>query len=163
MRTLKSSREPICPLRRKLLIVGDSFVGKVKWRGVIIIVHSDVPLATIDIPPSHVRIWTFPRGEVPSTEHVFHSLRKIQRYIMVHENHVHDITVDGQQVELAAWDSHSHEEFDRLRDLNYAGTHVILLAFSVDMPGSLQNAQEKACAFPHTHLPAFHCIRNLQN
>lgn len=60
---------------------------------------------------------------------------------------------DDQTMELALWDTagvcaslsdgeggtdvldHSgQEEFDRLRSLSYADTHVILLCFSVDQP-----------------------------
>ena len=71
----------------------------------------------------------------------------------VFENYVHDLYVDDQLVELSLWDTagasmcsiaHVHlrsdpwagayagqEEFDRLRSLSYAETHVIMLCFSV--------------------------------
>ncbi|KAI0652836.1 small GTPase superfamily, partial [Cubamyces menziesii] len=35
------------------------------------------------------------------------------------------------------------EEFDRLRSLSYAETHVIMLCFSVDNPTSLENVEGK--------------------
>jgi GTPase SAR1 family protein len=35
------------------------------------------------------------------------------------------------------------EEFDRLRTLSYADTHVIMLCFSVESRDSLENVQEK--------------------
>ena len=100
----------------------------------------------------------------------------------VFENYVHDLYVDDQLVELSLWDtagtcSHMHqtpnsadvhsmytgqEEFDRLRSLSYAETHVVMLCFSVrpallsgcssseilmsfqvDNPTSLENIESK--------------------
>jgi GTPase SAR1 family protein len=68
----------------------------------------------------------------------------------VFENYVHDIYVDEQMVELSLWDTAGaqgasstrltlltsicyigQEEFDRLRSLSYAETHVIMICFSV--------------------------------
>lgn len=48
--------------------------------------------------------------------------------------------MDDQAVELSLWDTAGQEEFDRLRALSYADTHVILLCFAVDSPVSLENA-----------------------
>ena len=65
------------------------------------------------------------------------------------ENYVHDLYVDDQVVELSLWDTagaspfrlfmltisnllvSGQEEFDRLRSLSYAETHVIMICFSV--------------------------------
>jgi GTPase SAR1 family protein len=49
-------------------------------------------------------------------------------------------------------DSHfvGQEEFDRLRSLSYAETHVIMICFSVDNPISLENVESKV-----DHLPPF--------
>ncbi|TFY55190.1 hypothetical protein EVJ58_g8405 [Rhodofomes roseus] len=49
----------------------------------------------------------------------------------VFENYVHDLVCPGQ------------EEFDRLRSLSYAETHVVMLCFSVDNPTSLINIEAK--------------------
>ncbi|KAI0033679.1 small GTPase Rho3/GTP-binding protein Rho3 [Vararia minispora EC-137] len=57
----------------------------------------------------------------------------------VFENYVHDLVVDDQMVELSLWDTAGQEEFDRLRSLSYAETHVIMICFSVDNPTSLEN------------------------
>ncbi|KAG5514018.1 hypothetical protein PMAC_000640 [Pneumocystis sp. 'macacae'] len=59
------------------------------------------------------------------------------------ENYVHDVFIDGQQIELSLWDTAGQEEFDRLRSLSYADTHVIMICFSVDSRGSLENVQSK--------------------
>jgi len=61
----------------------------------------------------------------------------------VFENYVHDIYVDGQHIVLSLWDTAGQEEFDRLRTLSYADTHVIMLCFSVESRDSLENVQEK--------------------
>ncbi|EJU03901.1 hypothetical protein DACRYDRAFT_65013 [Dacryopinax primogenitus] len=61
----------------------------------------------------------------------------------VFENYVHDLVVDDTQVELSLWDTAGQEEFDRLRSLSYAETHLVLLCFSVDNPASLENVEGK--------------------
>ncbi|CAO3631200.1 unnamed protein product [Cunninghamella echinulata] len=55
------------------------------------------------------------------------------------DNEVHDITIDGQTVELSLWDTAGQEEFDRLRTLSYENTHVVVICFSVDNRSSLDN------------------------
>jgi len=61
----------------------------------------------------------------------------------IFENYVHDIYVDEQMVELSLWDTAGQEEFDRLRSLSYAETHVVMICFSVDNPVSLENVESK--------------------
>ncbi|KAJ3827828.1 P-loop containing nucleoside triphosphate hydrolase protein [Lentinula raphanica] len=61
----------------------------------------------------------------------------------VFENYVHDLYVDDQLVELSLWDTAGQEEFDRLRSLSYAETHVVMICFSVDNPVSLENVESK--------------------
>ncbi|KAG2113207.1 P-loop containing nucleoside triphosphate hydrolase protein [Suillus discolor] len=54
----------------------------------------------------------------------------------VFENYVHDIYVEDQLVELSLWDTAGQEEFDRLRSLSYAETHVVMICFSVSCKSS---------------------------
>ncbi|KAG8958706.1 Rho GTPase [Tulasnella sp. 419] len=61
----------------------------------------------------------------------------------VFENYVQDIEIDEQTVEMSIWDTAGQEEFDRLRSLSYAETHVVMLCFSVDNPTSLENIEGK--------------------
>jgi len=61
----------------------------------------------------------------------------------VFENYVQDIKVDDTVVEMSLWDTAGQEDFDRLRSLSYAETHVIMLCFSVDNPVSLENVENK--------------------
>ncbi|GFZ51604.1 GTP-binding protein RHO1 [Saitozyma sp. JCM 24511] len=61
----------------------------------------------------------------------------------VFENYVELLQVDDQAVELSLWDTAGQEEFDRLRSLSYADTHIIMICFSVDSPVSLDNAGTK--------------------
>jgi GTPase SAR1 family protein len=41
------------------------------------------------------------------------------------------------------------EEFDRLRSLSYAETHVIMICFSVDNPVSLENVESKVTLYDY--------------
>ncbi|SCZ90194.1 BZ3500_MvSof-1268-A1-R1_Chr1-3g01832 [Microbotryum saponariae] len=61
----------------------------------------------------------------------------------VFENHVKDMTIENVPVELALWDTAGQEDFDRLRSLSYADSHVICICFSVDQPTSLENVVTK--------------------
>ncbi|CCH63021.1 hypothetical protein TBLA_0J00210 [Henningerozyma blattae CBS 6284] len=61
----------------------------------------------------------------------------------VFENYVADVEVDGRRVELALWDTAGQEDYDRLRPLSYPDSNVVLICFSIDIPDSLENVQEK--------------------
>lgn len=61
----------------------------------------------------------------------------------VFENYVTDCRVDGRSVQLALWDTAGQEDYERLRPLAYAKSHVILIGFSVDSPDSLENVRHK--------------------
>nr|XP_045014877.1 transforming protein RhoA-like isoform X1 [Jaculus jaculus] len=75
---------------------------------------------------------------------VFSKDRFPEMYVpTVFENYVADIEVDGNQVELALWDTAGQEDYDRLRPLSYPDTDVILMCFSIDRPDSLANIPEK--------------------
>ncbi len=69
------------------------------------------------------------------------------------ENYVHDIFVDGIHMELSLWDTAGQEEFDRLRSLSYDDTQAIMLCFSVDNYGSLENVSTKWIAEINEHCP----------
>ncbi|KIK23673.1 hypothetical protein PISMIDRAFT_679131 [Pisolithus microcarpus 441] len=76
----------------------------------------------------------------------------------VFENYVHDIWVDDQLVELSLWDTAGQEEFDRLRSLSYAETHVVMICFSVDNPVSLENVETKWIEEVVEHCPGVKLI-----
>jgi GTPase SAR1 family protein len=61
----------------------------------------------------------------------------------IFENYVAEIRLDGRHVQLALWDTAGQEEYDRLRPLSYAQSHVILIAFAIDTPDSLENVPVK--------------------
>ncbi|ORZ23284.1 small GTPase superfamily [Absidia repens] len=71
----------------------------------------------------------------------------------VFENYVHEITVDGQEVEFGLWDTAGQEEYDRLRTLSYENTHLVLLCFSVDNRVSLDNILERWLPEISDHCP----------
>ncbi|GAA5973911.1 hypothetical protein JCM11641_001213 [Rhodosporidiobolus odoratus] len=61
----------------------------------------------------------------------------------IFENYVAEIRLDGKAVQLALWDTAGQEEYERLRPLSYSASHVILIAFSLDTPDSLENVSVK--------------------
>ena len=61
----------------------------------------------------------------------------------IFENYVAEIRLDGKPVQLALWDTAGQEEYERLRPLSYSKAHVILIAFSIDTPDSLDNVSSK--------------------
>lgn len=61
----------------------------------------------------------------------------------IFESSVANIEVDGNQVELALWDTAGQEDYDRLRPLSYPDTDVIVMCFSIDSPDSLHNIHKK--------------------
>lgn len=61
----------------------------------------------------------------------------------IFEGYVADIEIDDKLVELALWDTVGTEEYDRYRYLSYPHTDVVLVCFSVDNPGSLENVERK--------------------
>ncbi|CED85609.1 probable rho2-gtp binding protein rho2 [Phaffia rhodozyma] len=61
----------------------------------------------------------------------------------IFENYVAEIQLDGKPVQLALWDTAGQEEYERLRPLSYSKAHVILIAFAIDTPDSLENVSVK--------------------
>ncbi|TNY18909.1 ras family-domain-containing protein [Rhodotorula diobovata] len=61
----------------------------------------------------------------------------------IFENYVAEIRLDGKAVQLALWDTAGQEEYERLRPLSYSKSHVILIAFALDTPDSLDNVSVK--------------------
>jgi len=66
----------------------------------------------------------------------------------VFDNYVTDIELDGKPIQLALWDTAGQEEYERLRPLSYSKAHIILIAFSVDTPDSLDNVTQKVSNTP---------------
>lgn len=61
----------------------------------------------------------------------------------IFDNYVAEIRLDGKAVQLALWDTAGQEEYERLRPLSYSKSHVILIAFAIDTPDSLENVTVK--------------------
>lgn len=91
--------------------------------------------------------------------------------LAIFENYVAEIQLDGKPVQLALWDTAGQEEYEvsvcfmlslcyrqlltvpcphlqRLRPLSYSKAHVILIAFSIDTPDSLDNVNTKVHPWP---------------
>ena len=60
----------------------------------------------------------------------------------MHENPVIDLQVDGRYLELALWNTPSHEDYDRLRPLSYPESAVVVLCFAVDSLESFQSVHD---------------------
>ncbi|KAK9365807.1 P-loop containing nucleoside triphosphate hydrolase protein [Lipomyces kononenkoae] len=76
---------------------------------------------------------TYTRGEFP------------ELYVpTVFENYSHNVQLrNGKSLALDLWDTAGQEDYDRLRPIAYTDVAVVLLAFSVDMPDSLENVYDK--------------------
>ncbi|KAF8895722.1 ras family-domain-containing protein [Gymnopilus junonius] len=61
----------------------------------------------------------------------------------VFDNYVAEIRLDEKPVQLALWDTAGQEEYERLRPMSYSKSHVILIAFAIDTPDSLENVSTK--------------------
>ena len=62
--------------------------------------------------------------------------------------------MDGKSVQLALWDTAGQEDYERLRPLAYSKAHVILIAFSVDTPDSLDNVKHKVGPLSQSYNPS---------
>ncbi|CDU25396.1 probable Rho3-GTP binding protein [Sporisorium scitamineum] len=78
----------------------------------------------------------------------------------VFENYVHIMqpSPSGPTVELTLWDTAGQEEFDKLRSLSYADTHVVVLCFSTDNPVSLENVESRWLPEIKDHCPGVKII-----
>jgi Rho family protein len=61
----------------------------------------------------------------------------------VFDNYVAEIRLDEKPVQLALWDTAGQESYERLRPMSYSKSHVILIAFALDTPDSLENVTTK--------------------
>jgi Rho family protein len=61
----------------------------------------------------------------------------------VFDNYVAEIRLDEKPIQLALWDTAGQEEYERLRPMSYSKSHVILIAFAIDTPDSLENVTTK--------------------
>ncbi|KZT03185.1 ras-domain-containing protein [Laetiporus sulphureus 93-53] len=66
-----------------------------------------------------------------------------KEYPSIFENCVAEIRLDGKPAQPALWDTAGQEEYERLRPMSYSKSHVILIAFAIDTPDSLENVTVK--------------------
>ncbi|ROW05025.1 hypothetical protein VSDG_00654 [Cytospora chrysosperma] len=145
---------------RKLVIIGDGACGKTSLLSVFTLGY----FPTVS-PPPFPSLYLFLLGfcfqkanlHVPAALPTTTCARSLCNYVRrqlltkyhraqiptVFENYVTDCRVDGKSVQLALWDTAGQEDYERLRPLAYSKAHVILIAFSVDTPDSLDNVKHK--------------------
>lgn len=61
-------------------------------------------------------------------------------------------------VELTLWDTAGQEEFDKLRSLSYADTHVVVLCFDTSNPTSLENVESRWIPEIQEHCPGVRIV-----
>ncbi|XP_026323825.1 ras-like GTP-binding protein RhoL [Hyposmocoma kahamanoa] len=61
----------------------------------------------------------------------------------VFDNYVGRATVDGEEVEMALWDTAGQEDYERLRPLSYNHTNCFLVCYSVGTRSSFENVVHK--------------------
>ncbi|KAJ1528212.1 GTP-binding protein Rho1 [Nowakowskiella sp. JEL0078] len=61
----------------------------------------------------------------------------------VFESWVNEISVGGQNFDLALWDTAGQEEYDKLRPLSYPNTDVVLITFAIDNLQSYEHVWTK--------------------
>lgn len=73
----------------------------------------------------------------------------------VFENYTHLLSPSASSppIELTLWDTAGQEEFDKLRSLSYADTHVVVLCFDISNPTSLENVESRWLPEIHSHCP----------
>ncbi|KAI9269013.1 P-loop containing nucleoside triphosphate hydrolase protein [Phascolomyces articulosus] len=86
----------------------------------------------------------------------------------VFETYVKEVEVDGKHIELALWDTAGQETFDRLRTLAYPDSDVIVIAYSIGEPETLENVVEKWVPEVAHHCPGLPyllvgCKKDLRN
>ncbi|KAJ3500348.1 hypothetical protein NLJ89_g9837 [Agrocybe chaxingu] len=80
---------------------------------------------------------------IRSTPHCNYISTRILPSPAVFDNYVAEIRLDEKPVQLALWDTAGQEEYERLRPMSYSKSHVILIAFAIDTPDSLENVSTK--------------------
>ncbi|KAF7298113.1 Rho small monomeric GTPase [Mycena chlorophos] len=111
------------PLRRKLVIVGDGM-------------QLGFPHFSVCAQLSH---------QAPAERHHYSAHSPSENFlattnpVTVFDNYVAEIRLDDKPVQLALWDTAGQEEYERLRPMSYSKSHVILIAFALDTPDSLEN------------------------
>lgn len=61
----------------------------------------------------------------------------------VFETYVAEVSIAGQGIELALWDTAGQDDYDRLRPMSYPDAHVYLICFDVCDPMSFERVQDK--------------------
>ena len=61
----------------------------------------------------------------------------------VFDNRTVTLSIGGEPVTVAFFDTAGQEEYDRLRPMSYTGTDVCMICFSVTSPASFENIREK--------------------
>ncbi|KAI9255501.1 small GTPase superfamily [Sporodiniella umbellata] len=75
----------------------------------------------------------FCKGVFPTTQYI----------PTIFETAAKEMMVESRNVVAELWDTAGQEDYDRLRTLSYPDSDVIIIAYSIDLPESLENVIEK--------------------
>ncbi|OLL25436.1 GTP-binding protein rho2 [Neolecta irregularis DAH-3] len=128
---------------RKLVIIGDGATGKTSLLSVFTLGF---------FPKDYVCIPHHQPGFTASCPPSLSTTSRTAAYAASRRPPL-TIQVDGKSVQLALWyvavpDTAGQEDYERLRPLCYNKSHVIVIAYSVDNPDSLENVQTKVFNTP---------------
>ncbi|CAG8545666.1 6492_t:CDS:2 [Scutellospora calospora] len=143
-------------IRRKLVIVGDGACGKTSLLSVFTLGYFPTDYVSTDAKMLLEFIFLCHFVHHPSFRFSLGGSSLITQTCnipTVFDNRVTEIKIDGKPVQLALWDTAGQEEYERLRPLSYSKAHVILIAFSVDLPDSLENVADKWIGEVTSHCP----------
>lgn len=76
----------------------------------------------------------------------------------VFDNYSATVVVDNKTINLGLWDTAGQEDYDRLRPLSYAQTHVFLICYSIASRPSFHNVKAKWYPEIYHHAPGIPII-----
>ncbi|CAG8780491.1 22049_t:CDS:2 [Dentiscutata erythropus] len=140
-------------IRRKLVIVGDGACGKTSLLSVFTLGYFPKDYVSTDAKVLSSYTILFVTQAFAFTPGRSSLITQSCNVPTVFDNRVTDLKIDGKPIQLALWDTAGQEEYERLRPLSYSKAHVILIAFSVDLPDSLENVAAKWIGEVNSHCP----------
>ena len=71
----------------------------------------------------------------------------------VFDNYSAAVNRNGEIVRIGFWDTAGAEDYDRLRPLTYPGTDIVIIAYSIGSPATLQNVAARWMPELQQHIP----------
>ncbi|KAK3638315.1 GTP-binding protein Rho1 [Elasticomyces elasticus] len=130
----RPSDRPTLHYRRKVVVVGDSGVGKTTLLTRLINDNRAVDESTVARRSGFAGPLSFDGSEASGIIEIFSSDEDVYRA---------NIETEGRTVELTLIETSGFEEYDALRQLPYSGAHAVLICFSINSQQSYGNVLGK--------------------